>query len=178
MDIFSPHPVYMSDPAPVQTPPPAVPAEPAAKPKIKRNISDEERARRSARMKEISAKRLAEVRAKKPQETPKSPEPVAAEPVVAKKEKKVAPETSDDEDIVEKIIQRLATKTKKAPKAKKVVEPESSEDEDIVKPEPKKTTAKPPPKTKSTPKPKPEARQASPPRAPEPPPSKRTVRFF
>ena len=153
--------------------------EPATKPKVKRNISDEERARRSDRMKEISAKRIADIKAKKqPAPVPEVvAEPVAPEPPKASRVKQPEPE-SDDDDIVEKIIKRLASKTKKQPKVR-APEPDSeSEDEDIVKP--KKSAAKQPPKTKATPRSKPQARAASP---PPPPlavaaPPKRAVRFF
>lgn len=162
----------MSDPAPIQTPPPAVPAEPAAKPKTKRNISDEERARRSARMKEISAKRIAEMKAAKAEKEPpkvQEPEPVPVEPP-----KKPAPiDDSDDDEIVERLLRKLTKKKPKAPKPE-----ESSDDEDIVKP--KKTTPKPSAKTRPKAKPRAEARPASPPSLPPAPaaPQKRAVRFF
>ena len=155
---------------------------PATKPKAKRNISEEERARRSDRMKEISAKRIADIKAKKqPAPVPEVvSEPVAPEPPKVLKLKQPKPESDDDDDddIVEKIIKRLASKSKKQSKVR-APEPESeSEDEDIFKP--KKSAAKQPSKTKATPRSKPQARAASPPPPPPAPaaPPKRAVRFF
>jgi hypothetical protein len=158
---------------------------PAAKPKAKRNISDEERARRSDRMKEISAKRIADIKSKKePAPVPEvAIEPVILEPPKVTKTKQPKPESDDeddDDDIVEKIIKRLASKSKSKKQSKvRAPEPESeSEDEDIVKP--KKSAAKQQPKTKATPRPRVQAREASPPPPPPAPaaPQKRPVIFF
>lgn len=157
---------------------------PAAKPKAKRNISDEERARRSDRMKEISAKRIADIKSKKePAPVPEvAIEPVILEPPKVSKAKQPKPESDDDDDdddIVEKIIKRLASKSKSKKPKVRAPEPESeSEDEDIVKP--KKSAAKQQTKTKATPRPRVQARAASPPPPPPAPaaPQKRPVIFF
>ena len=124
------------------------PAAPAAK--FKRNISDEERKRRSDRMKEISAKRLADLRASK---TPKPPAAAPAAAAIEAPKLSLKPPVEDSEDLVEKIVNRLKNMNgeppqppKKQPARRRVpVEESESEDEDIRKeaPAPKKQPTKP-----------------------------------
>ncbi len=143
---------------------------PAAVPKqkVKRNISEEERARRSAAMKEISAKRLAAIRKDKPAPVPDPPAPAPVPTPV------VAVDDDDDDVIIDRIVQRL----KKSSKSKKtlIVEPESESDEEIV-----KAPAKKAPKAKAPPKPRaPRAPRAAPAAPPEPvyEPPRRSICFF
>lgn len=151
---------------------------PAVKPKIKRNISDEERARRSAAMKEISAKRLAAIRKDKPP-VPTPPPPAA--PAAAAVSVPIATPVDDDDDdlIIDRIVQRL----KRSAKAKKVLAPEpaSESDDEIIKAPVARVVAKPKPKPKAAAKPRSQKEVAVEPE-PEPPvvfePIRRSVRFF